>query len=165
MATQAECRSMREIMKFTLKKALKILFWITVIVLGVVLFWHVSDITLAFISRQEFITKHWFFVLLLVLSITSIVMGAFLLVCSFVSIEKDLEKESFTFAIFGMIGISLPVILRAILGILSNYIPDDSFPFSLENINDLLNIYSAVLFAGAMLVCAFMKVCSSRYYY
>ena len=144
MATQAECQSMRDVMKSTLKKILFFLFWITIAVLSVVLLSRVSDLFFSFISRQAFISTRWFFWLLTGLSIASVLCGVFLLICSVRVAEKEIGNEFVYFGVIGLIGMLLPLFEKGILLILENYLPGGKLSGNLALISEYLSVYSVI---------------------
>ena len=145
MATHAECCSMRDVMKSTLKQIILVLFWITIAALGVALLGKLSDMTFTFISSQTFILTRWFFWLVNGLNIVSVLLGIFMIICAIVCTAKELGNEILYFSIAGATGLALPVLEKGVLMILELYFPDNKLPENLCMLSDWLLIYSIIL--------------------
>lgn len=143
MASPSDCRTMRDVMKSVFIRILVIFFWITIAVLGVILFWHVGDITFSAISKLNFLKSQFFYYVVIGLSSLSIVLGVFMAICSFVAEEN--ETVSVTFFFFSIIGFAMPLIGDGFILILSCFYPDNAVPQTLKVLADLGTGYFMVI--------------------
>lgn len=165
MAKPSDCRTMRDVMKSVFIRMAVILFWITIAILGIILFWHVSDLTFEAISESNFIKSRLFYYVIVVLSIVSIVVGIFMAICSFVTVEKESETVSITFLVFSVIGFAMPLIGAGIIAILSCYFPDNAVPETLIALKEYGCWYFMTAIALTMTVSMATALGNSASYY
>lgn len=140
MVKPAECRLMRDIMKSTAKKMAVVLSRILIFCLGVLLFLHVSEITLKFFSRQEFIKYYGMFYVIAGLCVFNIVISIFFYWCAFIAGSATKDKSAVSdgfkptniFLVFGVFFSSIPILISCVLYVFASYLPGCNLPEGLK---------------------------------
>jgi hypothetical protein len=147
MVKPAECRQMRAIMKVTASKMAKFLFWLVIICLGFLLLWRVSDLTLIYLSHQNFVKSNWMFFVIAGLCFLNTITSIFFFWCSWnadSAVTKDFDPCGI-FISLGLVFILMPVVIGILLSIFANYFPGGHLPYGLHVAMKATFIYGAII--------------------